>query len=229
MNISRRSVLAGLAATAAISAMPSAVVEAAALPPSAPAAPTARGWWGYSINGGEWWHGPYDSREEALQVARGDHPEEEIETALCIPRTLDAPDLREQCVFWLMGDHLLQHRLDDLFVGANEDSSYEGEVEEAFWDADFNSLVADMRDATAAALFRAGRSDLIAAVYRKNLYGPITEDDDLCDRLGSDAQFEADLDAAAMSWMIANNVIDAPRVVDIQLLEEHQALNPEQA
>lgn len=235
-NLSRREVLAGLAATTALAAMPAAASAAVVetVPPPLPVEPV-KGWWGYNVSSSDYWHGPFDCREDALAEAQGDYPGQPCSTGRCIPHQMQAPDLREGCVLWLhhgCTKESLYHDVCWHFEGANEDHDYEGEVGDELSRADWDPLLADLKDVFAAALFRHGRPDLIPAVLAgARLNEPLVPDDldPLRIALENDAQFEAELEAAAEAWMVAQNLKDAPRRLDIVEEESHAALEPEEA
>lgn len=229
-NLSRREVLAGLAVATALAAVPvtAAPISEALAPAALPIEP-ARGWWGYSLDG-DYWNGPFGSREEALAEAQNDYPDEACTTGLCIPHEMEAPDLREICVLWLNDGCTKRSLYRDVcqsFEGANEDHDYEGEVGEELAAADWKPLLADLKDVLAVALFRHARPDLIPAVMvGDRVEAPLVSDDldPLLDALENDAQFEADLTAAAEVWMVAQNLKTAPRRVDLENEQHHDAL-----
>jgi hypothetical protein len=230
-NLSRRELLIGTAAVAATAMLPaaaSAAVEVA--PPALAAAVKPRGWWGYS-SGGEIWHGFFDSREDALGEAQSMYPEDYVETGFCVPLALHAPDLHEHCVLWIGNQsrkRSIAWDLSEVFYGANEDAEWEGELSEAFCKADYTSIIADMIDCCANALFRAGRPDLIPALFAEPNGTPICDDEDLLTKLDLDKLFEAELDACAVQWINAQNLDDAPRALDVDDNETHEPL-PEDA
>jgi hypothetical protein len=234
MEISRRTVLAGLAATAAAASLPLAPAVEAAIVEVPAAAPVPDGWWGYSFDG-EFWNGPFASREDALAEAQGDYPEEACLTGRCIPHQMDAPDLREACVLWLHDGCTEDSLYGDicwLFEGANEDHDYEGEVHDALSVADWNPLIADLKDIFAVAVFRHGRADLIGAIIAgAEVDAPLVSDDldPLLVALENDDLFEAELTAAAEAWMVAQKLKDAPRRLDLREEESHPALEPEES
>lgn len=233
MTVTRREVLMTASAAALVAALPRVPAIAEAAPTIiSPVVEKPRGWWGYSTNGGEWFNGPFDSREDALAEAQGDYPEDACTTAYCIPYKLRRTDLREHCIEAIAG-------LNDIGVGgvswaisgANEDIDYDGEVGDALAEADYSEIVADLRDATANALFRAGRPDLIAALYRQP-HKPgevICEDEALLDALGCDAEFECDCDDALERWIAAQDLDDVPRMLRTEMENDHPALEPDDA
>lgn len=238
-NLSRREVLIGAAAVAAVANLPMVMPTMAEAAPAPAAAPllteTERGWWGYSRDGGDYWQGPFESREEALAEAQRDYPDEACTTGRCIPHQMEAPDLREMCVLWLNYGCTEGSLYGDVcwrFEGANEDHDYEGEVSDELSAANWEPLLADLKDVFAVALFRHGRPDLIPAV----IAGESVEDalvpddlDPLLVALETDDRFEAELTAAAEAWMVAQNLKDAPHRLDLTAEEHHAALEPEEA
>lgn len=235
MQLSRRDVLAGIAVTAA----------AAAIPLSAPPAaepvlvgldlgsqPSTTAWWGYSIND-DFFHGPFDSREQALAEAQSDYPDEPCSTARCIPHEMEAPDLREICVLWLCDgctEDSLFGAIKWRFDGANEDHDYDGEVGDALASADWKPLLADLTDVFVVTLFRHGRPDLIPAVVAGGRVDqPLVPDDldPLLVALETDDRFDTDLTAAAEAWMVAQKLKDAPRRVDLVDEKSHPVLELE--
>lgn len=229
--VSRRQFLVGMAAAAAAIAAPMAPAGAMVETPPAPIpAPPARGWWGYSRDGGEYWIGPFDSREDALAEAQGDDPDEGCTTGWCIPHEMQAPDTREYCVLWLNGHHgtrAFGYGLYDLIAGANEEHDYEGEIGDELEHADFAPLEADLIDVVAVALFRHRRPDLIPSLFLDRLDAPIVLDDldPLLVALESDAQFEAELTAATEAWFEVQNLKQVPRRLDLESEEHHKALD----
>jgi hypothetical protein len=213
---------------------PAQASEVVAAPVMAPVEET-RGWWGYSLNGEDFWRGPFDCREDALAEAQGDYPDESCSTGRCIPHEMEAPDLRELCVLWLnhgCTEGSLYADVCRRFEGANEDHDYEGEVGDELSRADWVPLIADLTDVFAVALFRHGRPDLIPAVVDgKRVAAPLVVDDldPLLVALENDAQFETDLTAAAEAWMVAQKIKDCPRRVDLEDEQDHAALQPEPA
>jgi len=201
--------------------------------PPLPVEPT-KGWWGYSIQDGEYWNGPFDTREDALAEAQRDYPDEACSTGFCIPHELDVPDLREMFVLWLHDGCTKGDIYADIvwhFEGANEDHNYEGEVGDEFAAANWGPLLADLKDIFAAALFRHGRPDLIPPIIegarRKE---PLVADDldPLLVALENDAPFEAELTAAAEAWLVAQNLKDASRCLYLSDTHHHAAaLEPE--
>ncbi|WP_339561168.1 hypothetical protein, partial [Pseudomonas sp. EA_65y_Pfl1_P113] len=185
------------------------------------------GWWGYSTNDGEWFHGPFGSREAALDAAQGDYPDEACMTAWCIPNKLNRPDLRDHCIDALADlDDIGVSGVSWAFSGVNEDVDYDGEMSEALENADYSVIVADLRDATANALFRAGRPDLIAALYRvpHRRGEPLCEDETLFGVLSRDAAFGRDCDEAAERFIAANDLDSAPRTLWTEHEASHDAL-----
>lgn len=236
-NLSRREVLLGFTAVAAVAALPAgAPVNASPVMVGVDIATAPdKTWWGYSLDGGDYWHGPFDSREDALAEAQGDYPDEPCTTGRCAPHQMEAPDLREVCVLWLHHRCTEESLYGDIcwhFEGANEDHDYEGEVGDELSRADWNPLLADLKDVFAAALFRHGRPDLIPAVLAGSCVDePLVPDDidPLLVALENDDAFENELTAASEAWMVAQNLKDAPRRIDLSDEERHDALEPETA
>lgn len=234
-SLSRREVLAGIAAATAVAVMPTAaatLVDVPPLPVVVDAAPVE--WWGYSLDG-EWWNGPFSSREEALAEAQGENPDQGCRTGRCIPHEMEAPDLRETCVLWLHHGCMEGALYADVcwrFEGANEDHDYDGEVSDELSRANWEPLMVALKDVFGATLQRHGRSDLIPAVIAgETLDAALVPDDldPLLVGLENDVQFENDLAAVAEAWMVAQKLKDAPRRLDLMEEVRHEALGREDA
>lgn len=221
MELSRRIVLAGLTASAAVAALPIAAVAEAA-PVAAIAKPP--GWWGYSRDG-EFWHGYFDSREEAIAQALADSEGEPFTTSRCISYELCVPDLAEHMIEWLP-DHFrpssLEFRLADWFAGSNEDADWEGDLIDEFHRANYQPLAAMLIDLLSTAFFRAGRPDLIGVLFTERHDLPICDDDAFFEVLGADAQFAAEAEAAGEAWLASQAAIhNAPRALTPYDEEDH--------
>lgn len=227
MNLNRRHFLA--TSTAAVAAlmvgMPTA---AAAVEPAvvAPVVPRA-GWWGYSTNDGEWWHGPFDSREQALAQAIGDaEPGDTVQTGWAIPRATTWGDLREDIVEWLSehAEGSLADKLQRSFEGANEENDYEGDLSAAIEGADYKAFERACLAATCAALHRIDRVDVAVLVQ---LPGddvvPLGLNDEALDLISEDKTLGDELEAAAVAF-VADQDLDevGPRCLDLESEEHHE-------
>lgn len=230
--LSRRQILAGIAAAAVVAGLPIAPPVRVALDILPPPLPVAQpdGWWGYCLDGADYWTGPFDSREQALAEAQSDYPDEACTTGLCIPHQMEAPDLREACVLWLCDGCKDGPLFGDIcwrFEGANEDHDFEGEVGDELAAAKWEPLLEDLKDVFAVTLFRHGRPDLIPAVIagiRRET--PLVSDDldPLLTALETDAQFEAELTVSCENWMLAQNIKDVPARIDVASSQDHAAI-----
>ncbi|MES2671590.1 MAG: hypothetical protein V4673_14395 [Pseudomonadota bacterium] len=203
MEISRRTVLAGLSAAAVVAAMP--IVPAAEA--AAPIVEKPPGWWGFTHDG-EVWHGKFGSREEAISEALGWGDGEPFSTGRCVFYELSVPTLEEHLAEWIADTRprQLPRCLADWFEGSNQDADWEGDLLDEIGRADYSVLAADLIESLATACFRLGQPDLIPALFRERV-GAICDDDVFLGRLVDDAQFKADVASAGETWLAGQDGI----------------------
>ena len=221
MKATRRGVLRGaiaiaLAGAAAPPAQPGAVpVPPPAPPPPAPA-PAAN--WGYSLDGGEWWHGGFPSRAAAWAEAKAKAEVEDdaegaasFSTAMLHPRGITYPtDLAERAAEWLAdGGWFIAGNMADWMDTANQDNDYEGD-----FSTECGSKCDDLeepgRAAVVSAIRRAGFDGVADAVAARKSWPDLEpifpEVEAAAKAIANDAQLDADLLAVLTEWTGRHNL-----------------------
>jgi len=216
-KISRRTFIAGSAATALAASIPAAPARAAPLPP-APKAP-ADGSWGYTLDGERWYTG-FKSMAQAMDEANADIEEDcTFEVGYCVADPLYYPDVNDKLAEWLddsrgsLGAHLR-----DWFHDANEEHEFEGALGDEIDRAPTGELETAVRSALDAALVRAG----VPALW---LAGTSTGDDhfavgmedgiapSILRSIENDLVLRDEVTAAYKAWVASNRIEDAPRTI----------------
>lgn len=224
--LNRRSVLLGLAAAAAASALPTATAAtpgaeiAAAAPPANP----LRWGWGVWRDGDEFIHGPYASREEALAAGKEHFGCDTIEgdesygfdTVECDRVPVQHGDYHEALVNDLCEEGTnIAHTLQSCMEGANEDCDWEGEVAEAIAAVDWKAIEAAVLPAIWRAVERSGL--FVLDVIDEEFDG----DAALIEALDRDATFNADLQAIIHPMIEATGVMAASLYLNTYNAETH--------
>lgn len=198
--------LAALPATVAPAPSVAEAIAAVAAPLRLPPKP----WWGYTYKGSEFINRGGDSFEETIKVAIGDGCDGEVTIALCHPMTLSVPDFAEDIVDWLgsgFGD--MTGPLSESFDGSNSDRDFEGEVQEANADADWDALAVKLMPILMATLERHG------IFIPGEIEGSCLEDCDYAlDTLAADKLFAAQVQAVADAWAEDEGLLHASMMVD---------------
>lgn len=218
--MNRRSVLLGMAAAAAASALPSAPAAAAQIvdiPPVTPPANPLRWGWGVWRNGDEFIHGPYDSREEAIEAGKeyfGDDPIDGDEsygfdTVECDREPVRHSDYHEDLVNALCEPGTdIAWTLQSGMEGANEDVDWEGEVAEAIAAVDWKAIANAVLPAIWRAVERSGL--FVIDIVEEEFDG----DSALIEALDRDATFNAELQAIIHPMVEATGVMSASKYLN---------------
>lgn len=226
ISITRRGLLGSIAAAAIA---PAASAAPAAPPPAVPEAftlsPVPAKDWGYSIDGGEWWHTGFGSAEDALAVAREHSPESTVSVAVCDKRPLYWPNDFRTAIAEALGSDCdpclwaVQH-----LTRLNQDNDLEGDFER---DAEDRAVELDpiLRIAIVAALRRAGAEEQAAALEASR-HADLNIPDAALDAIAADLTLEAEVQEAVRAWSDRHHLSASLRTLDISEEAEHPPLEP---
>jgi hypothetical protein len=181
--------------------------------------------WGYSLDGGEWWHGGFPSRAAAWAEAKAAAEDDaegvvSFSTGTLHPRGITYPlHPAELAAEWLMDCcGFLGLAMGEWMEGPNEDNDFEGD-----FSAECNHKAGDLeepgRAAIVSAIRRAGFDALADAIAARKSWPELeptsAEVGAAADAIAKDAQLDADLLAVLTEWAERHNLKRELRTLDI--------------
>lgn len=212
-DISRRAFLGGAAAAATLAAVP-ALPAPAAVPvvEAAPAVAAAKPMFGFSTID-DLWEIDFPTREAALRAAREYHGDDgDFKVGEVCRLSLEVPyNLNEAAAQALVDGGEMFDRLTEHLAGCNEDSNFDGELDEELarvWEKDHEEMDAQCRAAIAAAIIRAG-DPVIAARAATSDRRKHDLSDDLFEAIAGDAELQAGLHRIITAWIDKHDLWEA--------------------